>query len=588
MQKDWRWWLRRCFYAPTRPRSDASLSGRERIERNSQRRKAGCRGPKSLHLAQLLVQILGGLAFPGFAVAGLSPSQSEAMVLIEVPLQGGTVSNVGSGFVVKGNSPRHYVVTASHALINRPASTPITQCVELPPGIKLTLGNEGGYPLVAKCVHHLSDDVSLIELAPRAAIAPYPTLTLNAKQIEASEVYSLAAFSVVKQLDTTRVATVTNSTGPSRTLMVTVLSGAGMSGGPYTRADGSVVAIHHSQASFAPGSAFIIPIAALRIQLENLMPPIASEGAEVGVLRELRDTGEPLGLMSAAMALQDVPDPELRIRIFRKLFPDTGAVGPEWDELLRRFPSRPGRADAAAIPALQESDPILRAKIARRAAEKRRTCLTAGLTIDNGLLYCNGEDLFLPSPNYQPGNEPKLVMLHSNGIDSAETAINLLSSTQINASVHVLVDRDGTFVQMVNFRDSAWHTGKGIWAGSTNLNRQSIGIQLINWGRLQKAEDGRYLTDSGREISVDEVRQIGNEYWQSFTSQQMQTLQLVLALIAKNYPIKDIIGHCEASPGRRSDPGPLLPVTQLEAITLGSMQRAYQCATPQTVVVNPK
>lgn len=47
------------------------------------------------------------------------------------------------------------------------------------------------------------------------------------------------------------------------------------------------------------------------------------------------------------------------------------------------------------------------------------------------------------------------------------------------ASAHVLIGRDGSIWELVKLNKEAWHAGKGMINGISNLNRQSYGIELI-------------------------------------------------------------------------------------------------------------
>jgi AmpD protein len=99
----------------------------------------------------------------------------------------------------------------------------------------------------------------------------------------------------------------------------------------------------------------------------------------------------------------------------------------------------------------------------------------------------------------------------------------------LTVSAHLLVRRDGELVQFVPFTERAWHAGESHFRGRSRCNDFSIGIEL-------EGED---------DTAYDE--------------QQYQVLAAVLRALSQTYPDlspREIAGHCDVSPGRKSDPGP--------------------------------
>lgn len=96
-------------------------------------------------------------------------------------------------------------------------------------------------------------------------------------------------------------------------------------------------------------------------------------------------------------------------------------------------------------------------------------------------------------------------------------------------SAHLLVRRDGTVTQFVPFTKRAWHAGQSCFRGQDCCNDYSIGIEL-------EGEDATPYDD-----------------------RQYTTLQQVLNAIFDAYPTisaREVAGHCDIAPGRKSDPGP--------------------------------
>lgn len=94
-------------------------------------------------------------------------------------------------------------------------------------------------------------------------------------------------------------------------------------------------------------------------------------------------------------------------------------------------------------------------------------------------------------------------------------------------SAHLLIERDGTITQFVNFSDRAWHAGRSSYLGRPNCNDYSIGIELE-----------------------------GSDFV-AFTAEQYQVLAQVIAAIYQAYPRtqRHLTGHSDIAPKRKTDPG---------------------------------
>src|SRR5690606_14532880 len=93
-----------------------------------------------------------------------------------------------------------------------------------------------------------------------------------------------------------------------------------------------------------------------------------------------------------------------------------------------------------------------------------------------------------PSPNFGPrrdGKVPAFLNLHYPGLATAEEAVQVLKSPEMEVSAHYLVHEDGRIVQMVSEKARAWHAGKSFWKGETDINSASIGIEIVNPGNLE-------------------------------------------------------------------------------------------------------
>src|ERR1700730_2934282 len=89
------------------------------------------------------------------------------------------------------------------------------------------------------------------------------------------------------------------------------------------------------------------------------------------------------------------------------------------------------------------------------------------------------------SPNFGKRAEGKridTVILHYTGMASAERALRWLCDPESSVSAHYFVFEDGRVAQLVDEKDRAWHAGKSFWAGETDINSCSLGIEIVNPG----------------------------------------------------------------------------------------------------------
>jgi N-acetylmuramoyl-L-alanine amidase len=163
---------------------------------------------------------------------------------------------------------------------------------------------------------------------------------------------------------------------------------------------------------------------------------------------------------------------------------------------------------------------------------------------------------------------PDTIVIHYTGGGSLQSAVNTFKDPQVQASAHVLIDKDGTLTQMIPFDHTAWHAGKSAYLDRTGLNRFSIGIEIVNAGRLEKSGPV-WRSWFGRTYPEEEVVQgiHRNEsqpsYWERFTPEQIDTAFTLCKLLITTYKINKILGHEEISPGRKIDPGPAFPLDKL-------------------------
>ena len=95
----------------------------------------------------------------------------------------------------------------------------------------------------------------------------------------------------------------------------------------------------------------------------------------------------------------------------------------------------------------------------------------------------------------------------------------------MRVSAHFLIRRDGALLQFVPCSGRAWHAGESSWRRRARCNDFSIGIEL-----------------EGTEGTP-------------FTGAQYRRLARLTRALRARYPLRDIVGHSDIAPGRKTDPG---------------------------------
>jgi len=170
---------------------------------------------------------------------------------------------------------------------------------------------------------------------------------------------------------------------------------------------------------------------------------------------------------------------------------------------------------------------------------------------------------------------PDTIVIHYTAGASYNSSVSWLKDRQAKASAHLVVGRGGEVVQLVSFDTVAWHAGRSQWQGRTGLNQYSIGIEIANAGKLERRANGFY-TSFGSKIADDKVVLTTHKHgdteqaWEAFTPEQVACVEDLCIAIMNAYSIKDIVGHDDIAPGRKTDPGPAFPLEALRSKLLFS------------------
>lgn len=181
---------------------------------------------------------------------------------------------------------------------------------------------------------------------------------------------------------------------------------------------------------------------------------------------------------------------------------------------------------------------------------------------------------FKRSPNQSRAITPEYLIMHFTAGASAGSSINWLTNPQAKASAHLVIGRDGAITQLVAFNRKAWHAGRSRLGTRKGFNNFSIGIELANAGAL-KHSGGGWKTSWGGAIDDDKVVEAAHKNggpvrgWEDYPEAQLNAALEVGALLARHYKLKDVLGHEDIAPGRKTDPGPAFPLESFRGAVVG-------------------
>jgi N-acetylmuramoyl-L-alanine amidase len=159
----------------------------------------------------------------------------------------------------------------------------------------------------------------------------------------------------------------------------------------------------------------------------------------------------------------------------------------------------------------------------------------------------------VPSPNHderRQGRVPDLILLHYTGMQTGEAALQRVCATDSNVSAHYVVFENGRIVQCVPEGFRAWHAGVSFWAGETDINSSSIGIEIVN---------------PGHEFGYPNFP----------LRQTAAVISICRSIITRHGPISAdrILGHSDVAPARKQDPGEKFPWDLLSESGIGHWVR---------------
>ncbi|VAV83689.1 1,6-anhydro-N-acetylmuramyl-L-alanine amidase [hydrothermal vent metagenome] len=169
---------------------------------------------------------------------------------------------------------------------------------------------------------------------------------------------------------------------------------------------------------------------------------------------------------------------------------------------------------------------------------------------------------FIICPHYssRKGEPVDMIVIHYTASGSLDGTTSWFQGPESKVSAHYLVGKDGSVVQMVKEADKAWHAGTSEWMGRSNCNVFSIGIEIINWGILQKKDDGFYCAINNKytqKYNGETPVESGDHFWEPYTGEQYEALaELVRDIIQRRgIEVARVVGHSDIAPVRKTDPG---------------------------------
>jgi len=143
----------------------------------------------------------------------------------------------------------------------------------------------------------------------------------------------------------------------------------------------------------------------------------------------------------------------------------------------------------------------------------------------------------------------KSIIIHYTATDN-EIGKRALAYGNVSSHYLITTDSDEPIFSLVHPDDRSWHAGVSEFAGRSNLNDSSIGIEIVSYGMIT-------LPDSPP-ISV--FFRPYDEFL-PYTDDQIRKVAYLVKNLIQLYDIepKFVLGHSDVSPNRKYDPGPKFP-----------------------------
>lgn len=192
---------------------------------------------------------------------------------------------------------------------------------------------------------------------------------------------------------------------------------------------------------------------------------------------------------------------------------------------------------------------------------------------------------FKPARCFGGAITPELIILHDTaGRLDRGNSVAWFQSRECKTSAHFVIERDGSIVQMVPCDRKAFHAGKSSWAGRVFCNSFSIGIEIVNPGKMDASGRAWFGAVNCPGAQHCATREHGDGYWLPYTPEQIAAVKDLCRAIVVAYPsCNEIATHWAVSPGRKVDTNPLLPLDAIRSHALGGDDDEGDSADPPSI-----
>lgn len=144
----------------------------------------------------------------------------------------------------------------------------------------------------------------------------------------------------------------------------------------------------------------------------------------------------------------------------------------------------------------------------------------------------------------------KFIVLHYTATND-KGGIRTLTTEQVSSHYLITSKDEDPIYNLVDENERAWHAGVSDFAGRSNINDTSIGIEITNRGIKPNCKQYGFF------IPYDE--------YIDYSDGQIKKVAFLVKELIKKYNIepKNVVGHSDVAPLRKIDPGAKFPWERL-------------------------
>jgi N-acetyl-anhydromuramyl-L-alanine amidase AmpD len=146
-----------------------------------------------------------------------------------------------------------------------------------------------------------------------------------------------------------------------------------------------------------------------------------------------------------------------------------------------------------------------------------------------------------PSQYYKAVYPKRFLFLHHTAGGNVSGAISWWNYKPDHVATPFIIGRDGKIYQL--FDPKYWSYALGL-KGGTDIERHSIQIEIVSWGKLGKRSDNSFypLTEPSAFVHQEEVLTFSNPYrdclyYQKYTDAQIASLKELVPYLLRTYGI---------------------------------------------------